>query len=91
MNMLNVQYHPNAYLLTVKNVKPGLRARTFILTFLEKKVSIAKNIANNTGLSYRVVAHHLRRLEKAGIVKRKGGKPHIWFITGKGQKRLFYS
>jgi DNA-binding transcriptional ArsR family regulator len=86
--MLKAQYHPNAYLLTVKNIKPGLQARTSLLTFLEKKGHIAKDLATTSKLSYRAVSHHLRLLEKAGIVKRKRGIPHVWLITGRGQKRL---
>jgi predicted transcriptional regulator len=72
----------------VKNVKRGLKARTKILTALEKRSSNAAAIAKEKALSYGVVIHHLRLLEKEGIVNRKGKRPHFWVLTGLGQKRL---
>lgn len=88
MHMLREAYHPNAYLTNIKNIKLGLRARTRILNVLDKDFSNAKTIAKETGLHYGVIIHHLRLLEAEGIVERKPGKPHIWVLTGLGQKRL---
>jgi predicted transcriptional regulator len=72
----------------VKNVKRGLKARTKILAALEKRSSNAAAIAKEKSLSYGVVIHHLRLLEKEGIVNRKGKRPYFWVLTGLGQKRL---
>jgi DNA-binding transcriptional ArsR family regulator len=72
----------------VKNVKRGLKARTKILDALEKRSSNAAAIAKEKSLSYGVVMHHLRLLEKEGIVNRKGKRPYFWVLTGLGQKRL---
>jgi len=72
----------------VKNVKRGLKTRTKILDALEKRSSDAAAIAKKKSLSYGVVMHHLRLLEKEGIVNRKGKRPYFWVLTGLGQKRL---
>lgn len=81
-------YHPNAYLSDIKNIRLGLRARTRILNFLDQSSVDAKTISREAGMHYGVVLHHLRLLEAEGIVARKHGKPHIWILTGLGQKRL---
>lgn len=86
--MLREAYHPNAYLLNIKNIKLGLRARTKILNVLDKGAVSAKTLAKETGMLYGVVMHHLRLLEAEEIVKREGNKPHVWTPTGLGQKRL---
>jgi uncharacterized protein with von Willebrand factor type A (vWA) domain len=81
-------YHPNAYLEHIKNIKRGLKARTRILDVLEKFSADAKTVAQNAELPYGVVMHHLRLLEAENIAQRKGNKPYVWALTGKGQKRL---
>jgi DNA-binding transcriptional ArsR family regulator len=86
--MLKEAYHPNAYLSNIKNIKLGLRARSKILSILDKGSADAKTIAKETGMRYDVIMHHLRLLEAEGIVERKGSKPHTWAVTGLGQKRL---
>jgi DNA-binding transcriptional ArsR family regulator len=72
----------------VKNVKRGLKTRTKILSALEKRSSGAAAMTKEKSLSYGVVMHHLRLLEKEGIVNRKGKRPYFWVLTGLGQKRL---
>ncbi|MEM3759778.1 MAG: ArsR family transcriptional regulator [Candidatus Bathyarchaeia archaeon] len=86
--MLKEAYHPNAYLSNIKNIKLGLRARTKILSVLDKGSADARTIAKETGMHYGVAMHHLRLLEAEGIVERKGSRPHVWAVTGLGQKRL---
>jgi DNA-binding transcriptional ArsR family regulator len=86
--MLREAYHPNAYLSNIRNIKRGLRARTKILNVLSGGAVDAKTIAKKTEMPYSVVMHHLRLLEAEGIVKREGSKPHVWMLTGLGQKRL---
>ena len=86
--MLKETYHPNAYLTSLRNVSLGLRARTKILDALEKGSSNAKKIADQAGMRYSVVMHHLKLLWSEGIVRREGGKPSVWTLTGAGQKRL---
>lgn len=86
--MVKKVYHPNAYLVDFRNIRPGLRSRTTILKVLEKDIGDAKNISKRSGLHYQVVLYHLRLLESRGIVERKGNRPYIWELTGIGQKRL---
>ncbi|MEM2971594.1 MAG: hypothetical protein QW270_04135 [Candidatus Bathyarchaeia archaeon] len=86
--MLREAYHPNAYLSNIRNLKRGLRARTKILNVLGGGAVDAKTVAKETAMPYNVVMHHLRLLETEEIVKRRGGKPHVWALTGLGQKRL---
>jgi DNA-binding transcriptional ArsR family regulator len=86
--MLRGAYHPKAYLSNIKNIRRGLLARTRILDVLDKRFVDAKTIANDTGMHYGVVMHHLKLLEVEGIIERKQSKPHIWIVTGLGQKRL---
>ena len=81
-------YHPNAYLVDYRNIRPGLKSRTVTLDILEEVASDAKTISERSGLNYRVVLHHLKLLESRGIVERKGNRPYIWQLTGLGQKRL---
>lgn len=86
--MVKDVYHPNAYLLNIRNVRLGLAARTRILNVLEKTVGDAKTIAAEAGVPYAVAMHHLKLLLVGGIVSRKDSRPGIWVATGKGQKRL---
>jgi predicted transcriptional regulator len=80
--------HPNAYLHKIKNVAQGLKARTRILSVLDEQYSSAAKIVQDTALKYSVVLHHLRLLEKEGIVHHKGNRRYVWSSTGFGQKRL---
>ncbi len=89
--MVKEAYHPNAYLTNIKNIKLGLKARTKLLSILDKNSVDAKTISKEAGMHYGVVLHHLRLLEAEGIVERKHTKPHIWALTGLGQKRLLNS
>ncbi|MCW3994070.1 MAG: hypothetical protein NWE85_05875 [Candidatus Bathyarchaeota archaeon] len=86
--MVKEVYHPNAYLVDYRNVKPGLRARTIVLNALERISADAKTIAKQTGLHYGVVMYHLKLLRLRGLVQRKGSRPSVWKLTGLGQKRL---
>jgi DNA-binding MarR family transcriptional regulator len=86
--MVKEVYHPNAYLVDFRNVKPGLWARTVVLNALERISADCKTIAKQTGLHYGVVMHHLKLLEVRGLVQRKGSRPSVWTLTGLGQKRL---
>jgi len=86
--MVKEVYHPNAYLADFRNVKPGLRARTRVLNALERISADAKTIAEQTGLHYGVVMHHLKLLRVRELVQRKGSRPSVWMLTGLGQKRL---
>ena len=88
VKMFREAYHPNAYLSNIKNNRLGLRARTRILNVLERISVDAKTITKEAEMHYGVVMHHLRLLEAEAIVERKVGKPHIWVLTGLGQKRL---
>jgi predicted transcriptional regulator len=72
----------------IKNIRNGLITRTVLLSLLEIRASDASSIAKETSLSYGVVAHHLKLLEKENTVFRKGRRPYVWELTGLGQKRL---
>ncbi len=84
-------YHPNAYLSNIRNVGRGLQARTRILAVLEKRSGDVKSVAKESEMSCGVVMHHLKLLRAEEIVERKGSKPHVWVVTGLGQKRLVNS
>ena len=86
--MLREVWHPNSYLSRIKNIKRGLSARTRILNMLEGGSMDARSMADQAGMHYSVVMHHLKLLEAEEIVERKGGRPHNWLLTGVGQKRL---
>jgi len=85
---LRETYHPKAYLTKRKNVRLGLRARTRVIHVLEKGAQSARTVAQETGLSYSVVRHHLLLLELEGIVVRKARRPFSWELTGAGQQTL---
>jgi hypothetical protein len=88
MRMFKETFNPNAYLASIRNVKPGLMARTRLLNVLEKLKGDAKKVAAESGLGYGVAVHHSKLLAAEGIVERKGGRPYVWGLTGLGQKRL---
>jgi len=90
--MTKENYHPNAYLPNIKNVKRGLCTRTLILSVLENGSGDAKTIGDKAQLHYGVVLHHLKLLKTVGIVEpRMGNKPRVWGLTGVGQRRLVNS
>jgi len=86
--MFKGAYHPNAFLSTRRNIRPGLVARTKIVLLLEKKVLNTKALVEHTKLSYSSVRYHLRLLETEKIISHKGNKPYSWELTGAGQQRL---
>ena len=86
--MFRRAYHPKAFLALRRNVRPGLVARTRIVSLLEKSVVDAKTVAQETELSYAAALHHLRLLEAETILVRRGNKPYSWELTGAGQQRL---
>jgi predicted ArsR family transcriptional regulator len=71
-----------------RNIRPGLVARTHIVSGLEKEALSAKAIAQETKLSYSATLYHLHLLEAENILMRKGKKPYFWELTGAGQQRL---
>jgi len=81
-------YHPNAYLVNVRNTRRGLEARSKILECLQRIAYDAKTLAVKTELPYSVVMHHLRLLWREAIVSREGSRPFMWALSGLGQKRL---
>jgi len=86
--MLKAIFHPKAFLSTKRNVKLGLKARTQVIQVLENTALNVRGICKVTGLSYRIVVHHLRLLETEKVATRRGKKPFTWELTGVGQQRL---
>lgn len=86
--MFKGAYHPNAFLSTKRNVRPGLVARTKIVLLLEKRSLSIRELAERAGLSYSSVRYHLRLLLSERIVSPKETKPRSWELTGIGQLRL---
>lgn len=81
--------HPKAYLVSKRNVRAGLLARSKILVALEGSSRDAPQIAKATGLSYACVAYHLKALKKDRLVERMTGrKPFAWALTRFGQQKL---
>jgi len=66
----------------------GLRARTKIITALDKNANNAIFLTKITSLSYSVILHHLKLLERENLVIRRGKRPYTWLLTGLGQKQL---
>jgi len=81
-------YHPKAFLSLKRNIRPGLVARTQIVSQLERDPSNVKGIARAAKMSYAATLHHLHLLEAENIVAHKGKRPHCWELTGSGQQRL---
>lgn len=86
--MFKKAYHPKAYLTKIRNVRPGLAARTKIVLALEKKPVNAKTVAEQAQITYGVAIHHLHLLEAGRIVQHTDNRPYVWRLTGAGQKRL---
>jgi hypothetical protein len=86
--MFKKPYHPKSFLTSIRNLRPGLVARTRIVSRLEKVASDTKSLINYASLSYSGVLHHLHLLENEDIVVRNDKKPYIWELTGVGQQRL---
>jgi predicted transcriptional regulator len=86
--MFKDSYHPKAFLIRIKNVKPGLVTRTKIASALEGEQLAAKTIGERTGVGYASVLHHLHLMEDESIVEKEGKRPYLWSLTGAGQKRL---
>jgi len=81
--------HPKAYLVSKRNVKAGLIARSKILLALEENSRNAPQLAKATALSYACVAYHLKSLKKDHLVERvTGRKPFAWMLTRFGQQKL---
>jgi predicted transcriptional regulator len=86
--MLKLAHHPKAFLTHIRNVQPGLSARTQIISVLEKRASTIKKLSQETGLSYATVLYHLHLLEAENILSHKGKWSYVWKLTGAGQQRL---
>jgi len=81
--------HPKAYLVSRRNVKAGLVARSKILVTLEKVSRSAPQVAKETGLTYTCVSYHLKALRKDRLVERMTSrKPFTWALTRFGQQKL---
>jgi predicted ArsR family transcriptional regulator len=82
-------YHPNAWLPSFRNVRPGLHRRTEILHFLEKEQSTARILVKQIGVSYSTILYHLHHLEHHQIVKRVNPRPPFtWLFKPIGQQTL---
>jgi len=81
--------HPKAYLVSKRNVKAGLMARSKILVALEKVSRSTSQIAKESALTYACVAYHLKALRKDRLVERVNNrKPFTWTLTRFGQQEL---
>jgi predicted transcriptional regulator len=81
--------HPKAYLVSKRNVKAGLIARSKILVTLEKVSRNASQVAKETGLTYSCVSYHLKAMRKDRLVERATAhKPFTWTLTRFGQQKL---
>ena len=83
--------HPNAFLSNIRNNKRGVGTRTRILVALDRHPANVRALSGETGLPYGVVLHHLMLLMAEDVVERGQRRPHIWVLTGLGQKRLVNS
>jgi predicted transcriptional regulator len=73
----------------MRNVVSGLKARSLILTALERGDRTVREVAEETGMSYLRVLYHLHLLEDFTVVERDDAhRPYRWSLTGLGQRRL---
>lgn len=79
---------PRAYLREIQNILPGLQTRTKIIKAMKDTLKPARKISDETGLSYKVVNHHLQLMANENTVLRKGKRPRRWQLTGLGQQRI---
>ncbi len=86
--MFGVNYHPNAFLTSKKNIQPGLVVRTKVLAVLEDQPSKTRKISKKAQLSYSVALYHLHLLETENVVRHIGKHRYLWQLTGAGQQRL---
>jgi hypothetical protein len=85
----NPELHPKAYLISKRNVKPGLVSRSKILHALEESRKSASIIARETTLSYECVTYHLMIMKKDHLVECiTKTKPFAWGLTPYGQQKL---
>ncbi len=86
--MLKDPHHPLAFLILKRNIKPGLEARTKIISYLELTQSTTRKISKETDLSYKAVLYHLHLLEMENILRHRGKRFFVWELTGIGQQKL---
>ena len=86
--MFHLPHHPNAFLKLKHNIQPGLVARTKILSVLEARMSTARKISKEVGLSYSAVLYHWHLLEAENILRHRGTRYYVWELTGAGQQIL---
>ena len=86
--MLKDPHHPMAFLILKRNIKPGLEARTKIISYLELTQSTTRKISKEKDLSYKAVLYHLHLLEKESILRHRGKRFFVWELTGIGQQKL---
>lgn len=79
---------PRAYLRAIQNVLPGVISRTKVIRTLGDDWKSASKISKETGLSYKVVTHHLRLMENENVVAHRSKRPKLWGLTGLGQQRI---
>jgi predicted transcriptional regulator len=79
---------PRAYLREIQNILPGLQTRTKIIRALKDALKPARKISSETGLSYKVVNHHLQLMANENTVLHKGKRPRRWQLTGLGQQKI---
>ncbi len=80
------EFEAQAYLRNIRNVGPGLKARSKIINAIRiNKGRNSREIASATEISYSGVAHHLRYMKAERIVEK--GKQG-WTLTGLGQQAV---
>jgi len=81
-------FEPQSYLRSIRNVRPGLRARSKIIAVLKGGSLKAGDVASITRLGYRSVTAHLRAMEGERVVTRSGKRPFAWTLTEYGQQSV---
>ncbi|MBS7609079.1 winged helix-turn-helix transcriptional regulator [Candidatus Bathyarchaeota archaeon] len=81
-------FEPEAFLRSMRNVRPGLRTRSKIVKILRIGNYTAMQIASLGGMSYRSALNHLKALEKEKIAMKTGSRPSKWSLTGAGQQSV---
>lgn len=88
--MAEENFHPNAYIPSIRNRKAGLKARSLILNSIAKTPLKPRELRSKTGLSLSSLHYHLKLLEKHRLVRKRkiGKKRFIVEETGLGQKQI---
>ncbi len=79
--MPSLPYAKNLFIFVFASSRGG-ENRVRIMNVLQKSPSNANQLANELGLNYRAIQHHLEVLEKNNMITKVGEKYGVtWFVS----------